>query len=682
MPILLKALQYLRQHLKRLHLAGLLSGLLCVLLLFPASSSTSAFFGRQYLPLQPDPQARLLFTQTYRELRRGQLVDLAEVLPNLQHYPLAPYLEYQLFRNQLAYRVVDQDRIHSFLTRHADAGFHARLRDEWLTNLGQQQNWDSYLQATSTHGLSNNLNLQCFQLRAEAAIQGQSMQWLEQAADFWRNNQPLPASCRPLSESLHLLGLLSSEDYANAALALMRNRQTSQAWALNQHLTPQDRQWLTFWRNARQNPSAQINALLQGRVNLKSVDASLRDELLTDLLQHHGRTHPTQTRQFVTQLTQHELISQQAGWSVLEHLAIRAAQRSQDATLELFARIPTEARSFTGHEWYARTLLRQAQWPELLDALQWLNAEQLSTGEWRYWQAHALQQTGETAEARQRLQALATERQYYGFLAARELGLPLSMNAADTPIQAHHLQELSQHPGLIRAAELYFTGFTEDATREWLHSLRDATPEDWIQAGWLARHWGWHDRSVDAANRAGMMDALELRFPLAHLETLQPLAQQANLELSLILALIRKESLFNPDARSPVGALGLMQVMPATGQQVSRQLRINLQPESDLLKPEYNLPVGVHYLAGLMRRYQQDPILAAAAYNAGPTRANSWRNSFGQETDPLWVERITFAETRDYVKSLIAFSEVYAWRLAQEAQRQALLNPLPPGPEG
>jgi len=242
------------------------------------------------------------------------------------------------------------------------------------------------------------------------------------------------------------------------------------------------------------------------------------------------------------------------------------------------------------------------------------------------------------------------------------------------------INQLRYNPGIERAEELFFTGHLEEARQEWLHTLSKAPVEDQIQAAWLASQWGWHHLSVDLAHRAGLQDAIELRFPLAHLDTLRPLAEQANLDLPLVLALIRKESLFNPQARSRVGALGLMQVMPATGKQVSRRLKLGIRPEIDLLKPEYNLPIGVNYLASLMQRYNHNPVLAAAAYNAGPTKANAWQKSLGKEINPLWVERITYAETRDYVKSLLAFREVYAWRLAQQKNlHQAQINsPSPP----
>lgn len=655
---------------------SLLAGLLLILGLLPAASSTSAYFERSDPSLQPDPAARSLFTQTYQQLRRGELTDLSEVLIQLQHYPLAPYLEYQLFRNQLAYKVADHEKIQAFLALHSDKAFHSTLRHEWLEELARQQNWPLFLQqADQTSSTSNRLT--CFRLQAEAEVFGASLSWLETTADFWRSNQPLPGNCKVITDKLHLLGILGADDYRAAALQLMRNGQTSQARALHSRLKPADQQWLDYWQKGRQNPVAQIQAVLNNP-RLLSANATLREEILLDLLKNHARAHPTRTEQLIGQLHSKKLLSDQSGWQVQELIAIRAAQRNRDNSLELFARVPVDARSAEGREWYARNLLRAANWPRLHQAILQLPDDLQTKNEWRYWFAHTLTQQGQPTEAKQLLQLLAEERSYYGFLAARSLGIPPQMNALETPTNPSALQQLSQQQGMIRTAELYFTGFVDDANREWLQALNGASTEDWIQAGWLAHHWGWYNRSVDAAHRAGLHDALELRFPLAHLETLRPLAQDAGVELPLVLALIRKESLFNPQARSSVGALGLMQVMPATGKQVSNQLRISLKPETDLLLPEHNLPIGVHYLSGLMRRYNNDPILAASAYNAGPSRTNSWRNSLGQETDPLWVERITFAETRDYVKSLLAFSEVYAWRLQQEQERQAqLTRPTP-----
>lgn len=643
---------------------------LLLLIIFPATSSTSAFFKRQLTVEQPDLKARQIFTASYQQLKRGELIDLTTPLNKLKTYPLAPYLEYQLFRNQLAYGVVDEASLSHFLAAHPNTNFQKRLQAEWLEQLGQAKNWSSFLIETTRNPNPLNPRLTCFQLTAEAAIIGKSLQWKEKATHFWLANQPLATNCQNLTKQLDQLGLLSAKDYQQTAFKLMREGHTNTARLIQNKLHKTDQQWLSFWLAASANPANKLRALAQKRINLKA-EATIKDEILVQLLIQGVRRHPTQTAQLSKQLKSSQHLSQEALWQVEEQLAISAARTSNhQKTITLFAAIPSNQLTDKGHEAYARTLLRQANWPTLVEALANSPATLINKNEWRYWQAHALNATQQTEQAKVLLQSLAKERHYYGFLAAQHLGLTPQMNALATPLSPKLTYQLNQNPGIKRAAELYFTGHLEEARHEWLHTLSNATTEEQIQAAWLANQWGWHHLSVDATHKAGLNDAVELRFPLAHLEVLKPLAEQANLDLPLVLALIRKESLFNPAARSRVGALGLMQVMPATGKQVAQRLKLQMQPDLDLLKPEYNLPIGINYLAGLMQRYDNNPVLAAAAYNAGPGKANAWRSSLGKEIDPLWVERITYAETRDYVKSLLAFREVYAWRLEQESLLQ------------
>ncbi|SFB79711.1 soluble lytic murein transglycosylase [Marinospirillum celere] len=651
-----------------------------LLLFFSIASSTSAFFPPKDPGFQPDPEARQVFTETYQQLKQGQLLDLSEVLNQLQHYPLAPYLEYQLFRNQIAYRLVDKDQLTAFLKRHPDTAFESRLKQEWLDYLASQESWESFYALTGSEPLQTS-RLECHRLQAEAELHGRSLSWLEAAADFWRQHQPLPSACDPFSQSLKDLGFLNSEDYWQVALQLMRDEETSSAWELRQHLEDEQRQFLDYWRRGRLNPANRLQSVLNGHTASLKLFPELQQEVLNDLLVQHARTHPSQTRQFSQQLADQELITSSTYYNVLETLALRAAWRSAENTLSYFAEVPSEQRSAEGKEWYARTHLRLGNWSRLDSAIHALPEEIQQANEWRYWLAQALIKTDQQSAARELLQSLAKKRNYYGFLAAQELGKPPRMNASPAPLMAKDMAALTDQPGILRAGELFFTGFHEDARREWHYNLSGASSATWQQAAWLAQQWGWYDRSINAIHNAGHQDALELRFPLAHIDALQPLAEEAGLDLALVLALIRKESLFNPEARSSVGALGLMQVMPATGNQVSRQLQLTMHPERDLLNPQYNLPVGVHYLSQLMQRYQNDIILAAAAYNAGPSRANAWQTRLGKNTDPQWVEQITFAETRDYVKSVLAFREVYAWRLEQESRLQ-LASDTPNQPEG
>ena len=656
--------------------AFLVIGLFTLLLFFSIISTTAAFFPQKTTSFQPNPQARQLFSQSYQQLQQGQLLDINALMAELGDYPLAPYLQYQYFRNQIAYQQVDKDQLLAFLRRHQNTPWQARLQNEWLQLLGRQQAWDTYYQLTGPVKQSST-QLECYRRLAEADQQGKSLQWLEETADFWRQNQPFPSNCSKLVEPLVQLGLLTEDDFWQAAVDLLKRGQAQAAWQLGQELSGAQRDLIDFWRRGYLNPLGQLNRVASNPPAVLKQFPELQQPLLVDLLKQGIASQPEQTQQRLHQLVAAEQLNTAAAYQVQEALAIHAAGRNFPQTFSWFATLPYEQRSAEARVWYARSHLRAENWSQLLNATDQLKPADARSNEWQYWRAQALQQTGQTQAASQLLQKLSQERNYYGFMAARELGTPPQMNATPASLSPPDLEELASQPGIIRAGELFLLGFHEDARREWHASLAGASAETWQQAAWLAQHWGWYDRSINAIHRAGQHNALELRFPLAHLPTLQPLAEAAEVDLALVLALIRKESLFDAQARSRVGALGLMQVMPATGQEVMQALQLPNANTQSLLKPQYNLSVGVHYLAGLLESFQQDPILAAAAYNAGPRHANRWLEAHGGEVNPLWVEQITFAETRDYVKSLVAFREVYAWLLQEQDQRNTRVAYVP-----
>ena len=142
-------------------------------------------------------------------------------------------------------------------------------------------------------------------------------------------------------------------------------------------------------------------------------------------------------------------------------------------------------------------------------------------------------------------------------------------------------------------------------------------------------------------------------------------AKATALPLQWLFAIARQESAFMPDARSQVGALGLMQLMPDTARQVARGLRTKISADQ-LLQPATNIRLGSAYLSDLLERYDGNRILATAAYNAGPKRISSLLKS---QTTALpadvWVETLPFKETREYVQSVLAFSVIYGERLGQ-----------------
>lgn len=178
-----------------------------------------------------------------------------------------------------------------------------------------------------------------------------------------------------------------------------------------------------------------------------------------------------------------------------------------------------------------------------------------------------------------------------------------------------------------------------------------------------------YGRSLTIANQLPTLQSVRnlYRFPLAYWEMIQQKAQERELDPYLILALIRQESLFNPQARSPASALGLMQLLPSTASRIARQIGVSPPSNEQLLQPEINLALGTQYLRDLLQRYSNDWLKAIAAYNAGEGAVDRWEKEILTEDPEEFVERIPYLETRGYVKLVMRNHRIYR-RLYDQAK--------------
>jgi soluble lytic murein transglycosylase len=199
----------------------------------------------------------------------------------------------------------------------------------------------------------------------------------------------------------------------------------------------------------------------------------------------------------------------------------------------------------------------------------------------------------------------------------------------------------------------------------------------------IAGRWGWHARAIRTVVMSGHPDDLELRFPVIYRDVIEANAAKYEIDSGLIYGVVRQESAFVADARSDAGAIGLMQLLPSTGRAGIRRLRLNARVEDALLSVEHNVSLGVNYLKRVLDRYSGNQVLATAAYNAGPSRVNSWMPDETVDAD-LWVETIPYNETRGYVKNVLAFAAVYEYRLGKQPTRLTTRMPViaPRGADG
>lgn len=287
--------------------------------------------------------------------------------------------------------------------------------------------------------------------------------------------------------------------------------------------------------------------------------------------------------------------------------------------------------------------------------------------EWRYWQARALEQLGRQQEAEFIYASLAQIPTYYGFLATDRLGLPYRIESQRLDLTEEYQQSLLNRSAILRAREYLYVGLVLEARREWNKALKGLGREQLKAAAVLADRWGWHERAVFTVARAAHSSDFKLRFPMPFEGQVRKMSSQHQLDPALIYSVIRKESAYMADATSRAGAVGLMQLMPATARTVAQRLGRPLTL-SDLSDVDTNIELGSYYLRSVMDKFNDQQSLAAAAYNAGPHRVDRWLPDGQSLPADVWVDTIPYRETRGYVRAVLAYTIIFEWRIAGMAK--------------
>jgi soluble lytic murein transglycosylase len=331
-----------------------------------------------------------------------------------------------------------------------------------------------------------------------------------------------------------------------------------------------------------------------------------------------------------------------------------AANRLPEAT-PWFARMDPAALDEEAWAWRMRAAIQRREYSAALDALASLPEAQKAKAQWSYLGGRLAEINDQPEQARSWFATAAQEANFHGFLAADRIDAPYALCDA-TPSRAD--PTISPDTTLRRALAWWAQGQRTRAFREWWYGLEHWSPELRREAGLHAAAVDWHDAAVWALNGPETRNWYRARFPLAWPERTREQARQNGLHPSWVRGLIRAESTWNPLARSSVGALGLMQVMPATGRGLAKRLGLRGYTLTD---PDDSIVLGSAYLAELMERFDKQIILATAAYNAGPGAVDRWPRSDELPID-LWIETITYKETREYVPRVLAFKVIYDWR--------------------
>jgi len=593
---------------------------------------------------------RQAFQLAERALRQGEAVNV----DHLQDYPLYPYLRYQ----QLVQRLERQPAraVRAFLRSYDDTLLADRLRAAWLKQLAEAKQWREFLR---DYRASDDTAMDCRYRQALLAT-GKSQAALQGIEQVWTRGQSQPPECDPLFARWQAQGGFTRERVWRRFELALAQGQSGLARYLRGLLPAAERPTATLWLQVHANPRIVLEAdrfdaanprtaliLLHGLERWSRQD-SVSAAAALDRLKPRYRFPPAELAELERQL------------------ALFVASRGDPSALRRLNALPAAVVDTEVREWRVRTALQAPDWKAALTWLDRLEPAEANTAQWRYWRARALAASGRDQQAREIYRQLAKERDYHGFLAADHLHLPYAVQDMPLPIErAAQEALLAQLPGLQRARELYLLQRHVDARLEWAHATQNLNKAELRTAAKLAQSWDWHYQAIVTLARAQYWDDLSLRFPLPYRAQVLAQAKQQGLEPAWVYALMRQESLFRADARSSAGALGLMQIMPATGQRIAQALDSDLSGRYALLRADLNIRFGTYYLRRNLDRLQNNPLLATAAYNAGPNAVADWLPARGKRPADLWAETIPYKETRKYVKRIMEYAVVYEQRLGR-----------------
>ncbi len=585
------------------------------------------------------------FLAAEEAFRTRDIKALEYYVPALKDHLLADYPQYWLL--QLTLKDADPTQVSNFLTHHPDGPLAERLRIDWLRLLGQNEGWEAFGHQFPKLK-QEDIGLTCFDVQRRI-VEGDK-EAAKQVLPLWFTGSSQPESCDPPFAQLIGEGLLSSDDvWARIRLAAIANN-AGVLIATNSYLPAHEAIDGKAFDKARRAPGVYLS---KKSVPLKTRAA--REIAIFCVIQIARKNH-AQAAAHWTSLSQRFAEKDQG--EVWGQIGYQAAWSHDAAALTWFKKAGAAPLSDSQLAWQARAALRAQSWPDVLNAIERMSLTEQQLATWRYWKARALKQQGKAAEARDLFLPLAQEFGYYGQLASEEVGTLLTNPKDPWKSSADELKAVEEISGIKRALYLNRLGLWQEGAKEWNVAVRRFDDKQLLSAAEVANRAGWYDRAIHAAERTQSLHDAALRYPTPFRHEISAGASQNQLDEAWVYGIVRQESRFYSEAKSRVGAMGLMQLMPATARWIAQKLGVRNFHSSDATTVDTNTAFGTYY----MRHVLDDlghPILATAGYNAGPSRARRWRDVKPLE-GAIYIESIPLAETRDYVKKVMANATAYS----------------------
>lgn len=604
---------------------------------------------------------REAFRDLYPDVELGNWGRAAKHEELLQSYVLWPDLKAAYYRGRLG--DVDDAEVEAFLDHYGTLKPARELRYRYALYLAREGRLAEFHSIYQQFYQGLDLaRLDCLALQAELE-QGRHNRIVSRAQNLWMVGNSQEEECEPVFDDLRDRSLLTDSHYQARFDLAIESRNFSLARYLARSLDEDFLDEANTWLQANNNPRDFLNSAGQ------LTDDKLTRQQLTYAIGRVALRDPMLANEFWQALSTQFSFSVQQSNDVARHIALWAARDHLPEARAMLEALPVSAFDTESGRWLVRTRLLQRDWSAVADGINALPDEEHVKPEWQFWKAIALKQNGKDEVADIELRKMARERDYYGFLAADAIGAPYAFDHFPVSDNMATRELIASEPALIRARELFLVGLDGRGRSEWDAAIRALSREGKLQAALLADDWGWHSRAISTIANAGNFDDLELRYPLPWRDVFEEHSSTASISHSWAYGIARSESLFMRDVRSSAGAIGIMQLMPATGQETAKEINLRYAGRVTLTDSESNIRLGTAYLGKMYQRFAKNRVLATAAYNAGPHRVEKWLPEENTLDARIWIENIPFGETRKYVRRVLTDEVIFHWRLTGDHKR-------------
>ncbi|VXC78568.1 transglycosylase SLT domain-containing protein [Pseudomonas sp. 9Ag] len=597
-------------------------------------------------------QQRQFYDEAKRALAKGDSGPYRRYANALRDYPLEPYLAYDELTARL--KTASNDEVEKFLAEHGDLPQASWMKLRWLRLLAARGDWRPFVAYYDPK--MNFTELDCLYGQYQL-ISGQKEQGYATAEKLWLVGKSQHNACDALFERWEGAGQLTEElRWKRAKLAVESGNYGLAKFLIKSLPTLKAQGELLI--DVAQKPQ-----LLSQPERFSPATETMGD-IVSIGLRRLARANPEQALGLLDSYARRMSFSAEEKVSIARQIGLTLAKRFDPRALKIMAEYDPELRDDTVSEWRARLLLRLGRWDDVYALTQRFPEELANSNRWRYWKARSLELAKPNdKQAIELYQPVAGERDFYGFLSADRIQAPYKLNHQPLALDPKLVQKVRNTAGIRRAMEFHARGQIVDGRREWYHVSRLFSRDELVAQARLAYELEWYFPAIRTISQAKYWDDLDIRFPMAHRSSLVNAAKAREIHPSWVFAITRQESAFMADARSHVGASGLMQLMPATAKETARRFGIPLASPQQVLNPNVNIQLGAAYLSQIYGQFNGNRVLASAAYNAGPGRVRQWLKNAQHLPFDVWVENIPFDETRQYVQNVLTYSVIYGQKL-------------------